>query len=538
MDQDRLGETIPPKSQGNWSSTVFPNQSQLMRVTTAKEDSIIDCIFCSIPKGESKEIRLWQSMEAPECFRFQGCDGIELLDLLFDQADGILRNEELGHHGNQPWSISEPAALSPAEDFLNVLLRGGDSVSGSPQWSPSPSDSGISEDPHSDHMDSPPPPDNLPMELYHFNTLPRTKSAMDAVDPNFSIDLGGWPSTFFPGRAMEKQLASEPHKTQMSSGFPLTVKDLLLSGSTENSHQPSQQSFQELILNEDEKKLLIKEGVTLPTQLPLTKYEERILKKIRRKIRNKQSAQESRKKKKEYIDGLESRMAAYSAQNQELQRKVFQLEKRNTSLMEQLRRLQALVMNESNKTAQTGTCILVLILSFSLILFPCLKPLSDSKVSQEGDFGLVRVNTAVAHFCWECLSTDSPHIKHMQAYGKAGPLCLPLPQRAARGWITAALWAKRLKVQSRSLHNVQSSRVLHSLDHMLHSVMEEQQEGGGMDKGVEEITSLLAGSSLIAHNASLEERDHRHGDPITGHITTVTWAAHHDMPLRSYADDM
>lgn len=35
--------------------------------------------------------------------------------------------------------------------------------------------------------------------------------------------------------------------------------------------RPNQGHFQELVLTEDEKKLLAKEGVTLPTQLPLTK---------------------------------------------------------------------------------------------------------------------------------------------------------------------------------------------------------------------------------------------------------------------------
>uniref|UniRef100_A0A8C3SFA7 cAMP responsive element binding protein 3 like 3 n=2 Tax=Chelydra serpentina TaxID=8475 RepID=A0A8C3SFA7_CHESE len=161
--------------------------------------------------------------------------------------------------------------------------------------------------------------------------------------------------------------------------------------------RPSHGHCQELVLTEDEKKLLAKEGVTLPAQLPLTKYEERVLKKIRRKIRNKQSAQESRKKKKEYIDGLESRMSACTAQNQELQRKVLHLEKQNSSLLVQLRKLQTLVVQSTNKAAQTGTCIAVLLLSFALIVFPSISPFASNKAEPEGDFGPVRVFSRSLH---------------------------------------------------------------------------------------------------------------------------------------------
>ncbi|KAM9783135.1 cyclic AMP-responsive element-binding protein 3-like protein 4 [Neosynchiropus ocellatus] len=148
------------------------------------------------------------------------------------------------------------------------------------------------------------------------------------------------------------------------------------SGVSQSSGDPSSCDlmFSDLQLTEEEQKLLNQEGVSLPSNLPLTKAEERILKRVRRKIRNKQSAQDSRRRRKEYIDGLESRAAACSAQNKELQRTVETLEKHNMSLLSQLRQLQSLIKQTVSKGAQTSTCLLIILVSLGLIILPSFSP--------------------------------------------------------------------------------------------------------------------------------------------------------------------
>ncbi|KAL4608072.1 cyclic AMP-responsive element-binding protein 3-like protein 3-B [Arapaima gigas] len=417
----------------------------------------------------------------------------ELMDLLFDHTDGTaeefsqtiyrtLWSEDMV--GHRTWPAAEPivgevvtppdyslhsSVLSPtvpSSDFLDVLLTGPDSLSGSPVWSHSPSDSGISEDPPSDHIDSPLPPDS---PAFHAMSLPPSQRDHEV---DVAIDLGVCGSGFLPG-------GPPPHWAPFSTEVPLTIKDLLLSGTGESHPLHSQQPLQELVLNEDEKKLLAKEGVSLPSKLPLTKMEERILKKIRRKIRNKQSAQESRKKKKEYIDALEGRMAACSAHNQELQRKVLQLEKSNTSLMDQLRRLQAMLMVGSCKAAQTGTCVLVLLLSFSLILVPSLQPSSTSGVSRTPDFSTARVQSRSLRSVMEMQQTLPP---------------LPLD----RGVEAVESLLVKLRAKDR-----------------------------------------FSEAQAVPQNHSTEERDHHHHeDPITGRVATVSWSSRQDGPLHPHADDM
>lgn len=66
-------------------------------------------------------------------------------------------------------------------------------------------------------------------------------------------------------------------------------------------------------------------GYPIPQRFPLTKAEERSLKKIRRKIKNKISAQESRRKKKEYMEELEKRVQMMEQRIMDLERENFNL---------------------------------------------------------------------------------------------------------------------------------------------------------------------------------------------------------------------
>ncbi|KAL3319304.1 cAMP responsive element binding protein 3-like [Cichlidogyrus casuarinus] len=104
-----------------------------------------------------------------------------------------------------------------------------------------------------------------------------------------------------------------------------------------------------LMLTDEEKRTLLSEGYSVPTRLPLTKQEERNLKKIRRKIKNKISAQESRRKKKEYLESLEKRVDGYSQENGDLKRRMESLESTNRSLLGQVRHLQQL-LNKSHQS--------------------------------------------------------------------------------------------------------------------------------------------------------------------------------------------
>ncbi|NXK22373.1 CR3L3 protein, partial [Arenaria interpres] len=260
----------------------------------------------------------------------------------------------------EDWGLPEPELLDKeVDDFISSLLSPFEEEPGALQgYLPADSDSGISEDQHlshspsSDFASSPPSSDIVQVDHNYFlhRDWPVLESVRsDTAEGDFSIDL------------VAVAVDAGPQLVPGAIVQVLAAMHMCLSLCF---------CFPELVLTEEERQLLEKEGVSLPTCLPLTKAEERLLKKVRRKIRNKQSAQDSRRRKKIYMDGLENRVAACTAQNHELQKKVQLLQKQNMSLLEQLQKLQALVRRSTMKTTTAKTCTMVVFLSFCLILSP------------------------------------------------------------------------------------------------------------------------------------------------------------------------
>ena len=97
------------------------------------------------------------------------------------------------------------------------------------------------------------------------------------------------------------------------------LEDTVTAVSSTQIYRHGDNKYPRLELNDEELKMATKENMKFPTHYPLTREEERNLKKIRRKIRNKLSAQDSRKRKREYLDNMEDRVKAASDENQELQ---------------------------------------------------------------------------------------------------------------------------------------------------------------------------------------------------------------------------
>ncbi|CAL8288167.1 unnamed protein product [Merluccius merluccius] len=310
--------------------------------------------------------------------------------------------EEEGDGGRASWSLDTSVSCSdviftnsekPLPDWLvdpSCVSQGSDSEvdvlqaidpnvvfpSGTPGEPTSESDS--SEDPA---PVSAPIASTVYQVVYDISGMGKNKAqpaaahSMDVI----SIELDEWSSRMLFSDSCIINELPVMSSSQLDGGYSATTP-------TDCPAYPTPSDcllFPDLRLTEEEQRLLNQEGISLPNNLPLTKAEERILKKVRRKIRNKQSAQDSRRRRKEYIDGLEGRAAACSAQNKELQRTVDQLEKHNRSLVAQLRRIQSLIKQTASKGAQTSTCILIILFSLGLIILPSLSPFSRASTSQE-----------------------------------------------------------------------------------------------------------------------------------------------------------
>lgn len=141
-------------------------------------------------------------------------------------------------------------------------------------------------------------------------------------------------------------------------------------------------------LSKDEISALENEGLNVQDYVDSktwTKSQERVIKRIRRKIRNKKSAHESRRRKKEFVETLQQEFQDVKDENVNLRKRINQLESQNTQLKSHVSKLKAFIAAASQRTAQATTCVMLLVISLAFFLAPNYGPLSLFKNQQKAD---------------------------------------------------------------------------------------------------------------------------------------------------------
>ena len=111
-------------------------------------------------------------------------------------------------------------------------------------------------------------------------------------------------------------------------------------------------------------------GLPIPTTLPLTKVEQNALRDVRRKLKNKQAAMENRRRKKEYVTDLESKVAGYERAVSSFEERLKRVEREKQVLETELRNLRRESRSEKDSrsvSVQTGACLMVFVLCFGLV---------------------------------------------------------------------------------------------------------------------------------------------------------------------------
>lgn len=151
---------------------------------------------------------------------------------------------------------------------------------------------------------------------------------------------------------LKKDTSSAPTKLVAQASSPPSDSSVSPASDADNDSGIRPGSFFD-ILTAEERHLMEAEGIEVPPPGPLCKPKERELKRLRRQVKNKYSAKDSRRKRKEYVETLEAKNSDIDAQLRELRGE-------NKSLHKQLSAMRVAFQRSGAKSAKCaqamGSC--------------------------------------------------------------------------------------------------------------------------------------------------------------------------------------